>query len=597
MPLTPISYPFDDTAQSPPRWTGLGRNLTGQEASYDLYNHDTRIAALEADVTVNVSIDDITQPTDDTLLVVMTDASTRGPFMLPIAGLRFRGEWAPDTGYLVNDMVTANGALYRVPFAHTSGSSFDPGANDGAGHDYYEQWLALPANSLPAGGAPRMNLKKSTSADYVMTWGFDAASDVTFSPSTGSTLISDNVADALEELDSKIASGEGVDAAHVAFAPSTGSWLTATNVDDALDELSAINAIHVGFTPPTASSLTATDVADALVELEGLIGTGGGGSFLPLSGGTMTGAITLAADPSTSLQAATKQYVDGIATNLGKRGRVRVLDSSNSDPATSGYTNGATIDGVTLATGDLVLRNSASNAARNGVWVVASSGGASRFTDYAAYDDHPGSLIAVEEGTASADTIWLCTSNAGGTLDTTAINFNQATASGALLAANNLSDLANAATARSNLGLGTAATHATTDFLSAAISSPVTGQLAIYNGTTFVNKSAIDLPCHTISGASGAVTVDRNDGETQVINVTGNITGITVNNWGGSGQLSKLTMIIKNSGAFAVVLPAAKWAGGTPPTITSGTATDILTFVTPDGGTTLYGNTIGQAYS
>jgi hypothetical protein len=36
----------------------------------------------------------------------------------------------------------------------------------------------------------------------------------------------------------------------------------------------------------------------------------GVGTFLPLGGGTMTGAITLAADPATAPQAATKNYVD-----------------------------------------------------------------------------------------------------------------------------------------------------------------------------------------------------------------------------------------------------------------------------------------------
>jgi len=38
------------------------------------------------------------------------------------------------------------------------------------------------------------------------------------------------------------------------------------------------------------------------------------GNFLPLTGGTLTGALTLAADPASALQAATKQYVDNITS-------------------------------------------------------------------------------------------------------------------------------------------------------------------------------------------------------------------------------------------------------------------------------------------
>jgi hypothetical protein len=33
-------------------------------------------------------------------------------------------------------------------------------------------------------------------------------------------------------------------------------------------------------------------------------------AYLPLSGGTLTGALTLAAAPTSNLQAATKKYVD-----------------------------------------------------------------------------------------------------------------------------------------------------------------------------------------------------------------------------------------------------------------------------------------------
>jgi hypothetical protein len=40
-------------------------------------------------------------------------------------------------------------------------------------------------------------------------------------------------------------------------------------------------------------------------------------NVLPISGGTMTGAITLPANPTSSLQAATKQYVDASTTTSG----------------------------------------------------------------------------------------------------------------------------------------------------------------------------------------------------------------------------------------------------------------------------------------
>jgi hypothetical protein len=46
-------------------------------------------------------------------------------------------------------------------------------------------------------------------------------------------------------------------------------------------------------------------------------GSGGGGAYLPLSGGTMTGFITLVSDPTSSLHSATKQYVDARVAKAG----------------------------------------------------------------------------------------------------------------------------------------------------------------------------------------------------------------------------------------------------------------------------------------
>lgn len=247
--------------------------------------------------------------------------------------------------------------------------------------------------------------------------------------------------------------------------------LASSNADAAVDWVAGtkdIFAIHIGF-----SDLDATGISNLalLVGALGVTGTPSAGQFPQFSGAAQLQALPAAAfltavgampvsylDTDTALaansdtkvasQKATKAYVDGLALNLGKRARVRAATTANVTIATA-LNNGDTLDGVSLVTGDLVLVKDQSSAAQNGVYVVGASPG--RATEFDAWAEFPGSLIAIAEGTVNADTLWLCTSNDGGTLDTTALAFTRMVIVGELIAANNLSDVANAATARSNL--------------------------------------------------------------------------------------------------------------------------------------------------
>jgi len=108
--------------------------------------------------------------------------------------------------------------------------------------------------------------------------------------------------------------------------------------------------------------------------------------------------------------------------------RVRVATTANITVSTA-LNSGDTLDGITLADGDLVLVKDQSSASGNGIYIVATS--PYRHPDFAAternataaYDTHPGIIVTVSEGTTNADTVWLCASDKGGTLDTTAISF------------------------------------------------------------------------------------------------------------------------------------------------------------------------------
>jgi hypothetical protein len=183
---------------------------------------------------------------------------------------------------------------------------------------------------------------------------------------------------------------------------------------------------------------------------------------VPLNSQKLTGV----ADPTTNQDAATKAYVDALVQGIRWKAPVRAASTAN----VSLTAPGAAIDGVTLASGDRVLLKDQTTAADNGlyVWTGASST-LTRTTDADTATEVTQAATFVMEGTANSDKLFVNSTNAPITLGTTALTFvTFSSAVGALLASNNLSDLGSVATARTNLGLGTAATQASTAFAAAA---------------------------------------------------------------------------------------------------------------------------------
>jgi hypothetical protein len=143
-------------------------------------------------------------------------------------------------------------------------------------------------------------------------------------------------------------------------------------------------------------------------------------SNVALTGGTITGL----GDPSSSSEAATKNYVDNLVTGLRTRVIARAASTANVNIST-GLENGDVLDGVTLATGNRVLLKDQTTTSQNGLYTVVASGAASRDTEFDIISEIAGQLILVSEGTAHGDELFLCTTDASATLGSSAITYTQ----------------------------------------------------------------------------------------------------------------------------------------------------------------------------
>jgi hypothetical protein len=176
---------------------------------------------------------------------------------------------------------------------------------------------------------------------------------------------------------------------------------------------------------------------------------------------------------------------------------------------------------------------------------------------------------------------------------------------GLLTSANNLSDVASAATARTNLGLGTAATTASTDYATAA--QGALADSALQSADIGVSVQAYDADtakldvAQTFTAAqrgstdtdttnTGSVTLDFDVNQNFVLTLTGNVT-LANPTTESVGQSGFITFIQDATGGRTVSLGTDyETAGGAGITLSStASATDIVPYVVAASGRILLG--------
>lgn len=214
-----------------------------------------------------------------------------------------------------------------------------------------------------------------------------------------------------------------------------------------------------GVTSPIQTQLdtkaSTTDLSNHSSDTTNIHGIADTSVLLTTAGGTLTGHLTLHADPSSAMHAATKQYVDGVAQGLHIHEAVHVATSASLasligasvtyDNGTSGV--GATLtlaaplldlDSHTLANGDRILVKNESNAAHNGIYTRTSSTVLTRATDFdTAVEIAGGDFVFVENGTLYNSTGWVV-ENEVNTVGTDNVLWTQFSGAGTFVAGNGI---------------------------------------------------------------------------------------------------------------------------------------------------------------
>ena len=302
--------------------------------------------------------------------------------------------------------------------------------------------------------------------------------------------------------------------------------------------------------------------------------------------------ITGLGTPTADTDAATKLYVDATRQGLAVKDAVRAATTANIT-----LSGTQTVDGVSLIAGDRVLVKNQSTGSENGLYTVGASSWV-RTTDADAPNEMGGGdFVFVQEGTANADSGFVCTNDGALTIGTTALTFTQFSGAGQITAGTGLTKTGNTIDV-----IGTAG-RITANADSIDIASTYVGQSTITTLGTITTGTWTGTTIAVANGGTGATT-STGSGAVVLANTptlitpvlgtpgsgnfsTGTFTWPTFNqNTSGTAAGLSATLAVGSGGTGATTLTGVLKGNGTSAFTAAVDGTDYLSpTATIDGGT------------
>ena len=355
---------------------------------------------------------------------------------------------------------------------------------------------------------------------------------------------------------------EGYNGAWTAFASGSGVTSVATGTGLTGGPITSTGTISIDVTGVTAGTYGSSLVVPVIaVNAQGQITSA---TNTTINAVTLTTG-TISTTPSNSTDIANKAYVDTVAQGLDTK--ASVIAGTTANITLSGT---QTIDGIVLVSGDRVLVKNQTLPANNGLYLCA-AGAWTRTTDMDTWAEVPGAYVFVETGSTLADTGWVCTSDAGGTIGVTAITWAQFSGAGSGVSSITFGSTGltpatattGAVTVAGTLALANGGTGQTTAGAAFNALSPITttGDLIIGTGVNTASRLGI--------GANGYLLTSNG---TTASWVAAPASGVTTFSAGTTG----LTPSSATGGAVTLAGTLAVANGGTG--LTSGTSGGILAY-------------------